>query len=255
MNYCYCLNPNCLQRENAIAKDNCASCGWSLLLADRYRPLRPIGQGSFGRTYLAVDEHLPSKPYCVIKQFLIENSATAAKLFEEEAERLKTLGSHPQIPSLIDYVEQQEQRYIVQEYIAGQNLEQELVASGAKSEEQVRQMLLNILPVLSFVHRNHVIHRDIKPENIIRRDRDRELVLVDFGAAKYATGTALAHTGTTIGTAAYVAPEQVAGKATFASDLYSLGVTCIHLLTEIEPFDLYSTSEDRWVWRNGTKIS
>ncbi len=110
------------------------------------------------------------------------------------------------------------------------------------------------MPILAFIHQKQVIHRDIKPENIIRRKSDNKLFLVDFGAAKAATITALAVTGTVIGSAQYTAPEQAMGKPTFASDLYSLGVTCIHLLTNIEPFDLFDVSESDWVWRDYLKV-
>ena len=112
------------------------------------------------------------------------------------------------------------------------------------------QLLQQLLPVLQLVHEHQVIHRDIKPANIIRRQRDRQLVLVDFGAAQYATARVLEKTGTLIGSAEYAAPEQVGGKAVFASDLYSLGVTCLHLLTQIPPFDLYDCCEDIWIWRS-----
>ena len=101
--------------------------------------------------------------------------------------------------------------------------------------------------MLEFIHSKQVIHRDIKPENIIRRKKDNQLVLVDFGAAKYATMSALERTGTIIGSGCYVAPEQSVGKATFASDIYSLGVTCIHLLTGVEPFNLCDVTEGEWV--------
>ena len=104
--------------------------------------------------------------------------------------------------------------------------------------------------MLEFIHSKQVIHRDIKPENIIRRKKDNQLVLVDFGAAKYATMSALERTGTIIGSGCYVAPEQSVGKATFASNLYSLGVTCIHLLTGVEPFNLCDVTEGEWVWRD-----
>lgn len=138
---------------------------------------------------------------------------------------------------------------MLQEFIAGQNLAEELEEHGAFEEKQIRQLLENMLPVLSFVHEQQVIHRDIKPANIIRRSSN-DLVLVDFGAAKLSTGTSLEKTGTVIGSAAYAAPEQAMGKATFASDLYSLGVTCIHLFTNVNPFDLYSTREGKWVWQD-----
>lgn len=107
----------------------------------------------------------------------------------------------------------------------------------------------DLLPVLKFIHDRQVIHRDIKPENIIRRNSDGRLVLVDFGAAKLVTGIDQYKTGTSIGSPEYVAPEQARGKAIFASDLYSLGVTCIYLLTQIPPFDLFDVANDCWAWR------
>ena len=85
--------------------------------------------------------------------------------------------------------------------------------------------------------------------------QDNQLVLVDFGAAKFTTGTSLARTGTVIGSAGYVSPEQAVGKAIFASDIYSLGVTCIHLLTQMHPFELFDISENDWVWQQYLTIS
>jgi serine/threonine protein kinase len=111
-------------------------------------------------------------------------------------------------------------------------------------------LLKDLLPVLKFIHDHQVIHRDIKPANIIRRRSDSKLVLIDFGVAKLATVTALMHTGTTVGTAEYMAPEQTRGKALPASDLYSLGVTCIGLLTNISPLELFDITNNRWVWRD-----
>jgi serine/threonine protein kinase/sugar lactone lactonase YvrE len=245
-----------------------------LLLHQRYQALKLIGQGGFGRTFLAVDGGKPSKPRCVIKQFFPQQqdpnyTHKAAELFRQEAKRLKELGKHPQIPALLASCEQDGQQYLVQEFIQGQNLTQELAEEGAFNEAQIRELLTRLLPILKFVHDHQVIHRDIKPANIIRRTfstspgvrestsggrvgirRKGQLVLVDFGAAKFATGTALIRTGTSIGSAEYTAPEQIRGKAVFASDLYSLGVTCIHLLTQITPFDLFDSSEDTWVWRD-----
>ncbi|HEY9875169.1 MAG TPA: SUMF1/EgtB/PvdO family nonheme iron enzyme [Candidatus Obscuribacterales bacterium] len=249
-----CLNPDCL-RPNPINFKFCEKCGIKLLLGDRYRAIKIIGQGGFGRTFLAVDEQKPSKPRCVIKQFFPQaqgtnNAEKAAQLFEQEAVRLDELGHHDQIPELLAYLTQDGRQYLVQEFVDGQNLAQELEeASSAFTESQIRELLNDILPVLEFIHSGQVIHRDIKPENIIRRQRDNKLVLVDFGAAKFATGTALARTGTIIGSAEYLAPEQGRGKAVFGSDLYSLGVTCIYLLTQVSPFDLFDINEDAWIWR------
>lgn len=230
-----------------------------------------IGRGGFGRTLLAIDESQASQPYCVIKQFFPQhqgNNEKASELFRQEAQRLETLGNHAQIPKLLDYFEYQltpdkpcggthpaGNRYLVQEFIDGRNLAQEMAEEGAFDQTKIRQLLDGLLPILAFIHLHQVIHRDIKPENIVRR-RSRaeggkeELVLVDFGSAKHATETKLAKTGTMIGSAAYTAPEQVLGKADFSSDIYSLGVTCIHLLTQVPPFDLFDSKEHTWIWRD-----
>ena len=254
----YCLNPACPVPQNPAGTNFCRTCGSKLLLKDRYRAIEPLGQGGFGKTFLAVDEDKPSHPRCVVKQFFPQAQGTntvqkAAELFTQEAVRLDELGKHPQIPELLAYFSQDNQQYLVQEFIDGKDLAQELTTNGAFNEAQVRSLLSDLLPVLQFVHQHHVIHRDIKPENIIRRRRDSQLVLVDFGASKVATGTALARTGTAIGSAGFAAPEQSFGRAVFASDIYGLGVTCIHLLTTMHPFDLFDPRENAWVWRNALK--
>ncbi|MDE5070301.1 MAG: bifunctional serine/threonine-protein kinase/formylglycine-generating enzyme family protein [Trichodesmium sp. St16_bin4-tuft] len=252
-----CLNPNCLAYNSPEVKF-CTSCGEKLLLAERYSPIKVIGEGGFGRTFQAVDKYKPSEPFCVIKQFFPQAQGTknlekAAELFALEAKRLDGLGRYPQVPELLAYFTQDNRQYLVQEFIDGQNLKQELEESGAFNEIKIVELLKSLLPVLEIIHSKQIIHRDIKPENIIRRRDNNQLVLVDFGAAKYATMTALGRTGTVIGSAGYVSPEQAIGKATFASDIYSLGVTCIHLFTQIEPFDLFDVSENDWVWRDYLK--
>ena len=276
----YCLNPTCQNPQNQSDAELCQSCGSKLLLtneqspsASRYRTIKPIAQGGFGRTFLAVDETKPPIfSQCVIKQSLPQNTAAekSAQLFHQEAAQLETLGKHPQIPELIAHFEQEDRQYLVQEFIDGKNLAQELQQKGAFTETQIRQILNDLLPVIHFVHKSKVIHRDIKPANIIRRRLSpaplpalensyqpspfqKDIVLVDFGAAKKVTTTGLPQTGTIIGSAAYTAPEQLMGKAVFASDIYSLGVTCIHLLTHIPPFDLFESTEDSWAWRNYLK--
>jgi serine/threonine protein kinase len=254
----YCLNPACPAPQNPTGTNFCRTCGSKLLLKDRYRAIKPLGQGGFGKTFLAVDEDKPSHPRCVIKQFFPQAQGTntvqkAAELFTQEAVRLDELGEHPQIPDLLAYFTQANQQYLVQEFIDGRDLAQELTNSGTFNEARVRSLLNNLLPVLQFVHQHRVIHRDIKPENIIRRRSDSQLFLVDFGASKVVTGTALAQTGTAIGSAGYAAPEQSFGRAVFASDIYGLGVTCIHLLTGMHPFDLFDSNQNAWVWRSVLK--
>lgn len=282
----YCLNPNCPQPQNSDPATVCQTCGFNLRLANRYRPVKFIAQGGFGRTLLAMDEQ--QQQLCIIKQFYLsglnarsqsspplplspspsQSSAsspkspnpslphsltpslktTAAQQFRQEAQRLKDLGQHPQIPSFIDYIEQDDGQYLIQTFIDGQTLTQWVTEKGVWSEAQVRSLLNDLLPVLEFMHQAQVIHRDIKPDNIIYPSVASKPVLVDFGAAKLATVTALQQTGTVIGSAGYAAPEQAMGKAIFASDIYGLGVTCLYLLTGEHPFELYSVAEDRWVW-------
>jgi serine/threonine protein kinase len=255
----YCLAPNCQKPQNPDATKFCLTCGSQLLLKNQYQAIQPIGEGGFGRTFLAVDANRLNAP-CVIKQFfplpeIQGNSlamAKATELFEQEARQLLQLGEqHPQIPTLFAYFEQDKYLYLVQQFIDGQDLSKELVQRGAFSEEQIRELLHDLLPVLQFVHQQQVIHRDIKPTNILRRQIDGKLVLIDFGVAKQLTvGTALTKTGTKAGTQGYAAMEQLrGGKAYPASDLYSLGVTCIHLLTQVEVDELYDPLEGKWLWR------
>jgi formylglycine-generating enzyme required for sulfatase activity len=254
----YCINPTCpAPAKNSYDTNFCLACGAQLFLKDRYRAQKLLGQGGFGKTFKAVDEYQSNQPLCVIKQFTFGNDnakirQTALDLFYEEAKHLETLGKHAQIPELFAYFDIKGQPYLVQQFIDGQDLQQEVVRDGVFNQHQIRELLLSLLPVLDFLHHQSppIIHRDIKPANIIRRQSDRELVLVDFGAAKQATQTMLAKTGTVIGSPEYVSPEQVRGKPAFASDIYSLGVTCIYLLTQVSPFDLFDLSQDTWVWRD-----
>src|SRR6478672_449829 len=265
----YCLNPTCQNPQNADRTQFCLNCGSKLLLRERYRAIKPLGRGGFGRTFLAIDEDKPSKPRCAIKQFFplsqgTSSSEKAAELFNREAVRLDELGKHPQIPELLAHFQQERYQYLVQEFIEGQNLQEELARTGPFSESKILSLLKDLLPVLQFVHDRSVIHRDIKPPNIIRRRLSQtpiiytypaltgELVLVDFGAAKVVEG--LRETGTVIGSPEFVAPEQIRGQAVYASDLYSLGVTCIYLLTQISPFDLFDINQDAWVWRDFLKV-
>ena len=249
-----CLNPDCLH-VNSEKTQICQKCGSQLILVNRYRAIKLLGQGGFGRTFLAVDEFKPSKPRCVIKQFLPDVKSAkarqkAAELFEREAMRLDELGKHDQIPELLAFFNQEDRQYLIQEFIDGDDLYQELEIKGVFNEQQIRKLIDDMLSVLKFVHANNVIHRDIKPENIIRRKKDGKLVLVDFGAAKEFLDTNKSLTGTIIGSVAYIAPEQAVGKPKFASDLYSLGATCLHLLTNIEPTKLFDTAEGEWMWRD-----
>ncbi|WP_310487593.1 serine/threonine-protein kinase [Chamaesiphon sp. VAR_69_metabat_338] len=250
----YCLNPSCERPENPPQSNFCRNCGQTLRLRDRYLAVQPIGQGGFGRTFKAIDEDKPSKPFCVIKQFFPQVAGTAAEnkaavLFTQEASALEQLNYH-NIPKLLAYfITADGRQYLVQEFIDGQNLKAELETHGKFSVAQVEELLSKILPTLEYIHQLGFIHRDIKPENIIRQADNRQLYLVDFGAAKIAT-TKPQQQGTTIGTPEFMAPEQGWGSAYPASDLYSLGITCINLLTGISPFSLFDDLQNQWNWRS-----
>ncbi len=209
------------------------------------------------RNFLAVDTDMPEEKRCVIKQFFPapqvlddpEAFEKSIQLFQREAEQLDRLGNESnQIPQLFAYLEQERRFYLIQEFIDGQNLLKELDKEGAYSENKIRQLLDDILPILKFVHDRGVIHRDIKPENIMRR-KNGELVLIDFGMSKHLHSTVMSR-GTTGGTMGYAPPEQIrAGVAYPASDVYALGATCIHLLTDITPDRLYDFQANKWLWR------
>jgi len=258
----YCLNPECQKPENPNTAEHCLNCGFNLLLRQRYRPIQLIGRGGFGKTFLAIDEDIPSQPRCAVKQFYFHDRdpeifKKAVELFHQEAIRLDEL-KHPQIPKLLACFKQERQIYLVQEFIDGPTLKQELEES-VYDENKIWQLLQDLLPVLQFIHNSHVVHRDIKPENIIRRQSDNKLVLIDFGIAKLMTDSAILRPATLIGSQDYIAPEQMRGKVFPASDLYSLGVTCIRLMTEVPPLDMYDCNTERWWWRDflpkGTSIS
>lgn len=251
----YCLNPDCPQPQNPSRIESCQTCGTKLIerLRGRYRILKPLGQGGFGKTFLATDDDRLGTP-CVIKQFSPQLKGTKAldkaiQLFEQEAVRLHELGEHPHIPTLLAYFEQEKRLYLVQQFIEGATLSQELKQNGAFSEKKIREVLVRVLPILKFVHDHQVIHRDITPTNIIRRKTDGQLVLIDFGVAKVLSDDA-SQPGTRIGTEGYAPIEQLRnGKAYPASDLYGLGVTCLYLLTHVRPEALYDPLSGKWHWR------
>ncbi|AFY30576.1 protein kinase [Calothrix sp. PCC 7507] len=252
-----CLNPACHNPPHSESTTFCSNCRFPLIvLRNRYRPIQLLGSGGFGKTYLAEDLDKLNE-YCVIKQFAPRVQGTAAinkatELFEQEARRLQQLGEHPQIPTLLAYFEEENNLYLVQQFINGQNLLAELKQQGTFTAEKIRKVLLDLLNILKTVHQHKVIHRDIKPENIIRRSTDGKLVLIDFGISKQLTMTVITNPGTTIGSPGYAPLEQIQdGKAYPASDLYSVGATCFHFLSGIHPWIMWEQQGYGWVssWR------
>lgn len=243
----YCVNAECPKPENPPGNKFCQNCGAQLLIGDRYRARSPISQGGISQTFIGDDEQKATSDPCVIKQFRPYSQA-AQSSFLREVLQLETISQHPQLPTLLNSFQQGDRQYLILEYIQGENLAQEAARGGNFSETKIQQILEEILPILNFLHNNKFIHRDIKPENIIRRS-DGSLALVDFGLVKRVSGTTQ-KAGTTVGSAEYTAPEQLMGQAKFSSDIYSLGVTCISLLTQMQPFDLFDMVSNTWVWQD-----
>jgi serine/threonine-protein kinase len=166
------------------------------------------------------------------------------------------------VPQLLDYFQDNQQLYIVQDYIKGWTLHQEIQQFGLLSQAGVKQFLSEILPVLEFIHSKQLIHRDIKPANLMRDEQERKLVLIDFGAVKnckdesYNTSEQTTWTDNSIGTQGFAPPEQMAMRPVYASDIYALGVTCIYLLTGKSPINLtYNRSTCEMVWQKYIQVS
>ncbi len=232
----------------------------TLLLNNRYQITETLGRGGFGETFLAIDTHLPSGRKCVIKQLkpIINESNIPQWMyerFEQEARILEHLGEEQiQIPSLYAYFCEDKNFYLVQEWVEGVTLSNKVLKEGNLTPDEVEDILLKLLPVLDYIHQQNIVHRDIKPDNIIFRAKDNLPVLIDFGAVKEALTTFVYSGGHSaysiaIGTPGYMASEQAAGRPIFSSDLYSLGLTAIFLLTGKSPQNLKTdkrTGEILW---------
>ena len=268
-NMTYCINPDCNHPQNPDDAVICRACGAKLLLRDRYQAIQPLGQGGFGATFLSRDRTLPGNPVCVIKELrpkvtephILEMSRN---LFEREAKTLGKIGNHPQVPRLLDYFEWNQQFYLVQEYVNGSTLKDEVKKFGAFTEEEVTNFLCAILPILEYIHSQKVIHRDIKPANIIRRQVDGNLVLIDFGAVKdqvtqttiSATTGETVYTNYAIGTSGFAPIEQIRLRPVYASDIYAVGATCVYLLTAKSPGSIgEDPSTGKLQWRSHVSIN
>lgn len=226
-------------------------------LRGRYHILRALAQGGFGATFLAEDQDLPKRPICVVKLLKPQTTdpltlTTARRLFETEAKILDELGQHPQIPQLLAYFEEGQDFYLVEEYIEGQSLREELDSRDPFTADEAIALLQEILSLLMFVHGHQVIHRDLNPSNIIRRQGDQKLCLIDFGAVKQVTTQFAGSTGrptVAIGTQGYFPSEQAQGRPQFSSDLYAAGTIAIEALTGRSPHSLPvdpKTAEIQW---------
>lgn len=225
------------------------------LIANRYKPTKMLAQGGFGKTYMGTDQKTNSK--VVVKVLLSQSGgdySPAEKVaFEKEADKLKRLGEHPNIPGMLEYVELGSKLLLVQECVDGDDLWVECCKNGVVyNEEMLWGFLTQLLKLFDFCHcrannAGGVIHRDIKPQNIMRRNSDKEFILIDFGAAKSVGGLNPVQHQTAIGTPGYQAPEISQGQVYFGSDLFSLGATMVWLLARVEPSQMQGGSTN---WRS-----
>ncbi|YAF98231.1 MAG: tetratricopeptide repeat protein [Nodularia sp. CChRGM 3473] len=235
-------------------------------LVGRYQIISHLGGGGFGETFVACDTHLPGLPQCVVKKLKPQstdpvNLETARRLFDTEAQVLYKLGTHDRIPQLLAYFEESAEFYLVQEFIAGHDLSQELTPGTILSQDQVIPLIQEILEILEFVHQQKVIHRDVNPRNLLRRQQDHKLVLIDFGAVKQITTQVISPEGQTkctvaIGTPGYLPGEQAQGTPKFSSDIYAVGIIAIQALTGLSPDQLKIDIEtNEIIWQNQTTVS
>lgn len=235
------------------------------IFADRYLIQSLLGRGGFGITFLARNIYIPEQPLCVIKKLAPKftdpgDIAAARWRFYQEARSLSRLGSHSQIPALLDYFQIEQDLYLVEEYIPGKTLAQIIKKQRVFTQVEVAIFLIKMLHLLEYIHSHRLIHRDIKPQNIILCQTDRRFVLVDFGAVKDLYPSMDLHRdrqviSRAIGTAGFAPPEQIADRTVYSSDLYALGITCLYLLTGKEPdrfpIDPYTCE---LVWSAGLNI-
>jgi eukaryotic-like serine/threonine-protein kinase len=236
-------------------------------LKNRYKILSVLGSGGFGDTYLAQDIDLPSHPTCVVKQLKPKDTnpnvlPIAKGLFDREAEYLYKLGNaHTQIPKLFAHFEENNEFFLVQEFVEGHSLAEEIPIGQRLSESATTTLLLEILEVLAFVHQNNIIHRDIKLTNIMRRRQDGKIVLIDFGAVKDISALktdSQGHTDVTvsIGSPGYMPSEQARGKPRLSSDVYAVGMIGIQALTGIAPDSLQEDANTGEIlWRDRAQVS
>lgn len=234
-------------------------------LGGRYQIIELLGKGGFGETYLAKDTHLPGHPLRAVKRLQTQCSdpllfQTASRLFDTEAETLYKLGERDGIPQLFAHFQENQEFYLVQEYIEGHDLTKEIIPGKQLSETEVTELLRGILEVLEFVHRHDVIHRDIKPANLIRRAKDGKIAIVDFGSVKQISSQinpqGKSSRTVAVGTEGYMPPEQLKGQPLFCSDIYAVGMVGIQALTGIMPAQLPSDPNTlEVIWRDCVSVS
>ena len=210
------------------------------LLGNRYQITDNLGRGGFSTTYLARDVQRPGNPLCVVKQMHPgrqepEYLELVKRLFHTEADILEIMGKHPQIPQLLAFFSENNNFYLIQEYILGHTLKHELDSGICYFRSEVIKILTEVLQILVFVHSYQVIHQDIKPSNLMRRTTDKHIVLIDFGGVKQLQPQNHQLDSIIFASRGYAPPEQMIGTPRLNSDIYALGILAIQALTGVNP--------------------
>jgi WD40 repeat protein len=256
----YCINPRCTQRLNSSEVQHCANCGTSLLVADRYRLLRPLRHlSSAYLTEVFEVEDMRSGDRNVLKS-LTHSDRKLVELFQREAKVLQRL-NHPGIPKVdkmgcfhVKPSQWTEPLHcLVMERIEGEDLQQWMVGHSAISQPLAIAWLRQLIDILHQIHQNKLFHRDIKPSNIMLCPAEPwgRLVLIDFGTVREVSRTVVeGRDSTVVYSDGYTAPEQMRGRATPQSDFYALGRTFIHLMTQTHPNDLPEDEYHHLEWHD-----
>jgi serine/threonine protein kinase len=255
----YCINPQCEQRENLADAQNCQACGTALLIADRYRIIKPVRSPNPARPtdiFEVEDFGTGDNEWGTVKVLKLlkhSHNPDLLRLFQQEARVLIWLAGKARVPqvepdgyfSIKIANNSHKLSCLVMEKISGENLVEFLTKNQFVSQTLAVDWLQQMLHILQELHKYHLVHRDIKPSNLMLAASGK-LRLIDFGCAAEAdTDTA------PIGTAGYCAPEQIAGKAGVRSDFFALGRTFVHLLTGLPPIDFpVNPTTGKINWRN-----
>ncbi len=250
----YCINSNCLYRENGSHLKTCASCGTSLLIRGRYfltKPIRNLERSKYFEVFEAEDILLEGQ--CKILKVLKVNHEGLIHLFRKEAQVLSWL-EHPGIPAVdadgyfaFPSEAQPDLHCLVMEKVEGQDLGRWIQNYPLTSPQIALKWLKELVQILDQIHKNNLFHGDIKPSNIIRKPNG-QIVLIDFGAVKQTIRMFYEQKEQIILTPGYAPPEQLNKEAVLQSDFYALGRTFVHLLTGKHPIDL-TGQEGQLVWR------
>jgi eukaryotic-like serine/threonine-protein kinase len=227
------------------------------LMRMRYRITEHLVSTEYSDTYLAEDENLPDRPFCLVKRLKSQSEKTS-QMFDREAKFLYRLGKHDRIPELLAKFEEDGYFYLVYEFIEGQPISQEFIEAQPWEEDRVIALLQDILEILVFVHEKNVIHRDVHPDNLIRRASDGKIVLIDFGAVKEINTSQNSdwQTKSRGGTQQdYIPPEQAIGNPRLCSDIYAVGILGIQALTGMRPKHLKFDPKGNLIWREKAKVS